>query len=306
MAGRDLLADEPPKGRDLLADDPDLLPSEGEDKPGWDWLQNNHPNIFQGIREPLVGIAKGVGNLPNVIPNVVNRANEIYHLHADEPDAPPPEPVMDQWMTGAGPYDKSIEEMNPPQAPGWEGWRNYGEMTGTALPAGLGAAFVVPALAKIGSGVGSVADYFYGDPAIREQPIQDYMLGDAEQGKWSQTAEFAAPLAAGGVVKSGKAAANSPRAAAIGEGLTKASGPIAALATLAKTGDLTNAYVAGKAAPATLRAAGRVGSAVMPWLKPVTDLVGGPAINSLSGVADVLARSFTPAAGAEERRRGPR
>lgn len=257
------------------------------DQPGWDWLRNQMPGVFNTGHEFLAGTAEGVGDLPNFIPNVINRGNEIYHLHADEPGAAAPEPLMNQFVTGPIGSDKTIAELNP-QTPGYEDVRDYGRMTGTSLPAGLAAAVAVPAVTKLAGMGGAVADYFTGDPAIRDQPLQDYLTGDAPPGKWQQTAEFAAPLGTGFGIKGGRALARSPVVAKIADTAVKASGPVAAATTFLKTGSPTAAYVANRAAPATLRKAGQMASFAAPFAKPLLD-----AASNMS-ISDIFTRAVAP------------
>jgi hypothetical protein len=295
MTGRDQPAD-----LDLFTDDDlDLLagdPALGEDQPGWDWLRTQHPDIWNGIREPVIGFAEGIGDLPNVLPNTGNALKRMKDLHFGSGTGKiAEEDKFQPWFdTTIG--DKSVAELNPAQAPGWEGWRDYGRMTGSVAPAGIGAMIAVPALSKLGSGVGAVADYAFGDPSLREMPIQDYMASDLPQGKWSQTGEFFGPAVAGGLVKGTKAIANSPTAAKIGGGISKISGPVAGAATLAKTGSLTDAYVAAKAAPGSLRALGKGVEYAGPLLKPLGEFVDPP------GIAGWMARALQPSA-TESRRR---
>jgi len=290
-----------------------------EDKPGWDWLRNNAPGFFQGARETVAGMAEGVGNLPNAIPNVVNKVNDLYHLHTDEEGTPPPEPVMDQWFEGAANPDKNalqqflwgdktVAEQLPPEEPGWEKYRDYGRMTGAASPAGPLAMLAIPAVSKLGSGVGAVGDYF-NDPNAEGMNIYDYMMSDLPQGKWSQTAEFAAPFAVGGTIKG----AASPKTAAVGNFVTnKVAGPATFATVLAKTGDLTDAYVAGKAAKSGLKNAGKITNAAMPYLKPIGESLLPDSMIDLplgQAFARATARS-SPAANEEQQRRrlfgGPR
>ena len=283
-----------------------------EDKPGWDWAQDTFP----GVRQFVAGMAEGVGNLPNAIPNVVNKAHDLYRMHTDEEGTPPPEPVMDQWFEGAANPDKNalqqflwgdqtVEQLNP-SVPGYEKYRDYGRMTGAAAPAGPAAMLAIPAVAKLGSGVGAIFDYLGNPP--EGQNIWDYMTSDAPQGKWSQTGEFVTPFAVGGAIKG----AASPKAAAAGNFATKVAGPATFATVLAKTGDLTDAYVAGKAAKSGLTNAGKVANVVLPHLKPLGEaLLPDSMVNLPLGqaFARATARS-SPAANEEQQRRrlfgGPR
>jgi hypothetical protein len=164
--------------------DDGVSPVAVEDKPGWDWAQNTFPNAFTGAKEFVSGMAEGVGNLPNAVPNVVNAAHELYRLHTDKPGADPIEPVMDQWMTGTGWNDKSLAEMNP-QAPGWEGTRQAGRVSGAAIPAGPIAMLAAPVLSTGGGWVGKQIDN---------------SLDPNDKQKWEKTLSVTAPFMARSVV----------------------------------------------------------------------------------------------------------
>jgi hypothetical protein len=196
--------------------DDGVSPAVVEDKPGWDWAQNTFPTAFTGAKEFVSGMAEGVGNLPNAVPNVVNAAHELYRLHTDEPGAGPIEPVMDQWMTGTGWNDKSLAEMNP-QTPGWEGTRQAGRVAGAASPAGPIAMLAAPVLSTGGGWAGKQIDN---------------SLDPNDQQKWEKTLSTLAPVMARGAAP---LVTKAPNAAFTGGGTLLATGnPTAAL--IAATG----------------------------------------------------------------------
>lgn len=239
-----------------------------EDKPGWDWLRNNAPGVFNRGHELVSGIAEGVAELPNAVPNMVNTGKSLYDLHFGSGTGEvAPE---DQWQPWMDDPSKTIRELNPPAAPDLEDWRDYGRATGAALPFGPEAALVVPAISKGGGFVGSLADRYI-DPN--------------DNAKWQRTGEVVAPLATGLVTKGARAVP--------WEGVGKVVTPAATALAVGERllhGDLWGAAGAGVVMPKALKTIGKAAPYVAPVLNPLLDAAEGSSLPSL------LARSTAPAA----------
>lgn len=214
------------------------------------------------------GIAEGVAELPNIVPNAVNTGKSLYDLHFGSGTGEvAPEDQWSPWVQGAG---DEIRRLNP-QTPGWEGTRDYGRMTGTALPAIVAdplAPLAAPLLSKTGGGVGALADRYI-DPN--------------DQRKWERTGEVVGPLATGIGVKGARALPLKT----VGKVAEKVATPIAVGSALLH-GDLLSAIGAGVAVPRALKTVRQAAPYAAPVLNPLLD-AAGPSISAL------LARSATPA-----------
>ena len=200
-------------------------------EPSGNWLKDNHPDIYNTGHELVTGIAKGIGDLPNLAPNVGNNVRSLYDLHFGSGTGEVKDPYQ-PWFNPSGP---SIEELNP-QTPGYEGTRQVGQMAGAAAPFGPVAMVLAPALSKGGEYLGDAADTMFQDPS---QPPSH---------KWRQTGATVAPLLAGGpraglaaIERSGVLPTVSLANAAIGAvAAPKTTGVLAAVKGAAKLAEKTS------------------------------------------------------------------
>lgn len=125
-----------------------------------DWGKKHIPSgVYSTGHEFLTGMAEGVGDLPNIVPNVSYGLENLSHQLFGTAEAQPHQPWFGEEGRFGNPYGEgpTIEELNP-QTPGYEGVRQMGKISGSALPAGVFSAATAPFLVKAGEGAGDFVD----------------------------------------------------------------------------------------------------------------------------------------------------
>ena len=156
-----------------------------DDKPGWDWLKKNVPMAYNVGHEAGAGLVGGVTQLPNIVPNVVNKAKSLADLNFGKGTGEvAPEDQWRPWMDDekgfvSSPF-KTDEEAYAP-IPGYERVRELGRISGSAAPGGFGAMVAAPLLAESGKRAGQVIDAGFGVP----------------NRQWEQNLETLVPLGTG-------------------------------------------------------------------------------------------------------------